>query len=123
MEKRMIKDTEYRALRGNLAVSIDLLSDLLGQLRGAGGFDTPAQIKAREFVDAYKADRYNNGTAYTIQREHDGQRRVMVIRDGEGQERARYALDRGREDAEVRAMRREIERHISVGGTLNNYQW
>ena len=49
----------------------------------------------------------------------------MTIRNREtGEEIAEYRLTEGRERAEIAAMRRAIDRHMSApGATLGNYQW
>lgn len=48
----------------------------------------------------------------------------MIITDRVSRQAvAEYRLTNGRERAEVQAMRRTIDKHLRMGGTVRNYQW
>ena len=60
---------------------------------------------------------------YRISKTH-GTKPTMIISYGKlGLQIAEYRLTAGHEDAEIRAMRRAINKHLAAGGTLGNYQW
>ena len=63
---------------------------------------------------------------YTIKRRrHPQGYQTMVITPLDAPEAAvAYRLTPGREQEEMAAMRRELDKHLaSPGGTLGNYQW
>ena len=53
--------------------------------------------------------------------EHYG---TMIIRErSTGEDVAEYRLTVGKEETEVKQMRRTIDKHLAGGGTLGNYQF
>jgi len=50
-------------------------------------------------------------------------RAMQIIRREDSHLMAEYALEAGREKAQVVAMRRAIDAHMDNGGSLENYQW
>jgi hypothetical protein len=63
---------------------------------------------------------------YTIKRHrHPQGYEVMIITPRDDPEAvAEYRLTPGREQAQMAAMRRELNKHLAKpGGTLGNYQW
>jgi hypothetical protein len=68
----------------------------------------------------------SNANEYTIKRRrHPQGYQTMVITPRDAPEAAaEYRLTAGREQAQIAAMRRELDKHLAApGGTLGNYQW
>ena len=47
----------------------------------------------------------------------------MIIKERSGERLAEYRLTPGHELADIRQMRRQIDRHVAEGGGLGDYQW
>jgi len=57
----------------------------------------------------------------TIEGRHDTN--MIITERATGAELAEYRLTPGKERAEIAAMRRTLDNHLSGGGTLHNYQY
>jgi len=55
-------------------------------------------------------------------KQQDGVAMVISHRDT-GATIAEYRMTPGHERTEIVAMRRAIDKHLSAGGTIGNYQW